>query len=71
MYDTAIKNQVILLEAMRSVFSPGFAAIRSLLPVLGTIRQVDFSFCKYSSRYDHFKEGSSKTLSILHFPMLP
>ena len=57
MYDTAIKNQVILLEAMRSVFSPGFAAIRSLLPVLGTIRQVDFSFCKYSSRYDHFKEG--------------
>lgn len=36
MYDTAIKNQVILLEAMRSVFSPGFAAIRSLLPVLGT-----------------------------------
>ena len=25
MYDTAIKNQVILLEAMRSVFSPGFA----------------------------------------------
>ena len=57
MYDTAIKNQVILLEAMRSVFSPGFAAIRSLLPVLGTIRQIDFSFCKYSSRYDHFKEG--------------
>ncbi|MFR6591084.1 MAG: hypothetical protein ACLURV_14390 [Gallintestinimicrobium sp.] len=57
MYNTAIKNQVILLEAMRSVFSPGFAAIRSLLPVLGTIRQVDFSFCKYSSRYDHFKEG--------------
>jgi len=42
---------------MRSVFSPGFAAIRSLLPVLGTIRQIDFSFCKYSSRYDHFKEG--------------
>ena len=26
MYDTAIKNQVILLEAMRSVFSPGFPA---------------------------------------------
>ena len=23
----------------------------------GDIRQVDFSFCKYSSRYDHFKEG--------------
>ena len=71
MYDNCHKNQVILLEAMRSVFSPGFAAIRSLLPVLGTIRQIDFSFCKYSSRYDHFKEGSSKTLSILRFPTLP
>ena len=57
MCDTAIQNHVILLEAMRSVFSPGFAAIRSLLPALGTIRLVDFSFCKYSSRYDHFKEG--------------
>ena len=56
-FDNNVSGTIKLLEAMRSVFSPGFAAIRSLLPVLGTIRQIDFSFCKYSSRYDHFKEG--------------
>lgn len=57
MRETAERHQVILLEAMRSVFSPGFAAIRDNLGKLGTIRRVSFQYCQYSRRYDHFKQG--------------
>lgn len=51
------ENQVMVLEAMRSVFDPGFAAIKENLPKLGTIRRATFQYCQYSSRYDNFKKG--------------
>lgn len=57
MLKTAEDNGVILLEAMRSVFDPGFKAIAANMSKLGTIRRVTFQFCQYSSRYDHFKQG--------------
>lgn len=57
MLKVAKNNNVILLEAMRPVFDPGFAKIQELLPQLGAIRRVTFNFCQYSSRYDKFKEG--------------
>lgn len=57
MLEVAKSNNVILLEAMRPVFDPGFAKIQELLPQLGTIRRVTFNFCQYSSRYDKFKDG--------------
>lgn len=53
----AEENGVVLLEAMRNYFSPGFAAIRENLPKLGAIRRVSFEFCQYSSRYDKFRNG--------------
>ena len=45
------------LEAMRSVYSPGFQAIRENLHKLGKIRRVSFQYCQYSRRYDNFKKG--------------
>ena len=48
---------MILLEAMRSVFTPGFRAIEENLPGLGRIRRVSSQYCRYSSRYDKFKAG--------------
>lgn len=57
MLKTAKKNGVILLEAMRSIFDPGFKAIEDNINKLGHIRRVTFQFCKYSSRYDNFKNG--------------
>ena len=57
MQAAAVANHVVLLEAMRSVFSPGFEAARNNLAKLGTIRRVSFQFCQYSSRYDKFKNG--------------
>lgn len=57
MLKTAEKNQVMVIEAMRSVFDPGFAAIQENLPKLGKIRRATFQYCQYSSRYDNFKKG--------------
>ncbi|MFT4107021.1 MAG: Gfo/Idh/MocA family oxidoreductase [Lacrimispora sp.] len=55
--EVADKNHVVLLEAMRSVFDPGFAVIQRNIKRLGRIRRVSFQYCKYSSRYDKFKNG--------------
>ena len=55
--EIAKTNRVILLEAMRSVFDPGFAAVEQALPRLGRIRRASFQYCQYSSRYDKFKAG--------------
>lgn len=57
MREAAGKHQVVLLEAMRSVFSPGFTAARDSLEKLGTIRRASFQYCQYSRRYDNFKNG--------------
>ena len=52
-----MENQAVLLEAMRSVYSPGFQAVRENLHKLGKIRRVSFQYCQYSRRYDNFKKG--------------
>ena len=57
MYEAARANNVVLLEAMRPVFDPGFAKIKELLPCIGTIRRIQFAMNQYSSRYDKFKQG--------------
>lgn len=57
MRKTGEEHRVILLEAMRSEFSPGFAAIRDGIEKLGTIRRVSFQYCQYSRRYDNFRKG--------------
>lgn len=55
--ETAERNGVVLLEAMRPAFDPAYTALVKALPELGALRRVSFSFCQYSSRYDNFKKG--------------
>lgn len=50
-------SDLILLEAMRPLYNPGFHSIKENLTKLGTIRKVSFTYCQYSSRYDNFKKG--------------
>ncbi len=57
MTDEAEKSGKILLEAMRAVFTPGFAVIKENLNKIGTVRKVFLQYCQYSSRYDKFKAG--------------
>lgn len=55
--DTAKENNVVLMEAMRSVYDPGFSAIEEAVKEIAPIRRVSFQYCQYSSRYDKFKNG--------------
>ena len=57
MMKVANDNGVILLEAMKNVYCPGFFAVWDNLVKLGVIRNVIFNFSQYSSRYDKFKDG--------------
>lgn len=56
MIKAARENHVVLLEAMRSVHDPGFLKLQELIPMVGTVRRVTFTYCQYSSRYDRFKQ---------------
>lgn len=57
MIDTACKQDVVLMEAMKSTLTPNFLAVRDNLPKIGTVRRYFSSYCQYSSRYDKFREG--------------
>lgn len=57
MIDTAKNQNVVLMEAMKSTLMPGFAAVQEHLHKLGPIRRYVGNFCKYSSRYDAYKQG--------------
>lgn len=53
----AREKSVILLEAMRPAFTPGFRALREAVKLVGTVRRASFVYCQYSSRYDAYKRG--------------
>lgn len=57
MLETAEENKVVLLEGVKSVFEPGFFALKEHLQKAGRIRRASFQYCQYSSRYDKFKGG--------------
>jgi predicted dehydrogenase len=62
MLQTAKERRVILLEATRSLFDPGFQVIKENLPKIGTIRRATFRYCQYSSRYDAFLAGQQQNI---------
>lgn len=53
----AKENNVVLMEAMRTTVTPNFKSISDNIHKIGKIRRYFSSFCKYSSRYDKYKEG--------------
>jgi Predicted dehydrogenases and related proteins len=57
MKKAAALNSRVVLEAMRPLFTPSFQLIKELLQKIAPVREVYFSFCQYSSRYDNFKAG--------------
>ncbi|WP_404441855.1 Gfo/Idh/MocA family oxidoreductase [Sutcliffiella horikoshii] len=58
MIDTAKRNNVVLMEAMKSTLLPNFLAVKENLQKIGKIRRYVASYCQYSSRYDKYKEGT-------------
>lgn len=57
MIETAKKNNVILMEAMKTTEVPTFKAVKENLHRIGKVRRYFGSYCQYSSRYDKYKEG--------------
>ncbi len=57
MTDAATDKGVVLMEAMKSTFTPNFRAIQDNLHKIGPIRRYFASYCQYSSRYDIYKKG--------------
>lgn len=57
MIETAEKNGVLLMEAMRITLNPNFKIIKENLHKIGKIRGVKAEYCQYSSRYDNLKRG--------------
>lgn len=57
MIDSARRNNVVLMEAMKITLLPNFKAIINNIHKIGKIRGYFASYCQYSSRYDKYKEG--------------
>lgn len=58
MYEAAKRNNVVLMEALKSTLMPNFKVIKDNLYKLDRVRRYTASYCQYSSRYDAFKQGT-------------
>lgn len=58
MINASKTNHVLLMEALKTTFLPNFKVIQDNLHKIGKVRSYFASFCKYSSRYDAYKEGT-------------
>ncbi len=58
MMDAARKNNVLLMEALKTTLLPNFTSIQNHLYKIGTVRRYAASYCQYSSRYDAYKKGT-------------
>ncbi|RSL30128.1 gfo/Idh/MocA family oxidoreductase [Salibacterium salarium] len=55
--ETAEKYNVVLMEAIKTLYVPSFHELQQWLPKVGTVRKAIFSYCQYSSRYDAYLNG--------------
>ena len=57
MFAVAEKEEVVLMEAMKTTHLPNFDLVKDLIEEIKPVRRVIANFCQYSSRYDRYKEG--------------
>lgn len=58
---------VVVMEAMRNIHGPGFAAIEATLPELGAIRQATIRFGKRTSRMPRLRAGERLPVFDPHY----
>lgn len=51
------ENDIVLMEAMKTVQMPNFKVLKDNLYKIGKVRKYFGSYCQYSSRYDKYKNG--------------
>ncbi len=62
LYKIADSNNLILLEAMKSMHSEGLSIIKNALPSLGEIRTAQIDFSQHSSKYGAYKRGENPNI---------
>jgi len=60
--EAASAQGVVVFEGMRNAYDPGLAAVRDLLPRVGTVRRVSFALCQRSARYDRVLQGETPNI---------
>ncbi len=58
MIDSAKKNKVLLMEALKTTLIPSFTALQQNLHKIGQVRRYFANYCQYSSRYDAYRGGT-------------
>ncbi|MDF0726334.1 Gfo/Idh/MocA family oxidoreductase [Cytobacillus sp. S13-E01] len=58
LFEVAKRNNVLLMEALKTTFLPNFKMIENNLHKLGKIRRYVANYSKYSSRYDAYRQGT-------------
>ncbi|MBR0385786.1 MAG: Gfo/Idh/MocA family oxidoreductase [Erysipelotrichaceae bacterium] len=53
----AEERNLLVFEAISTIYNPNFVKIKELLPTLGKIKIVTLNYTQYSSRYDAFRRG--------------
>ena len=51
------ERNLMIFEAISTIYNPNFLEIRKLLPTIGKIKIVTLNYTQYSSRYDAFRRG--------------
>ncbi|WP_440896567.1 Gfo/Idh/MocA family protein [Amphibacillus sp. Q70] len=57
MIEVAQTNNVLLMEGMKTTHLPNFKVLQEQIEKIAPVRRFIGNFCKYSSRYDRYKEG--------------
>ena len=55
--DLALAKDLVLVEAITSIYLSNFSLMKQQLENLGTIKIVSLNYSQYSHRYDNFKKG--------------
>jgi predicted dehydrogenase len=58
MIKVAKRNNVLLMEALKSTLLPNFKSIQDHLYKIGKVRRYVGNYCQYSSRYDAYRQGA-------------
>lgn len=67
MFRAAEENGVVLMEAMRSLYTPGFARLCGLVQAVGPVRSARIPYAKYSSRYGLVCQGRPTNIFSTEF----
>lgn len=66
-FQVAEENGMFLFEAIRNVYMPNYLALKNNLNKVGQVRNVNFSYAKYSSRYDNVLKGEEPNIFSLDY----